>query len=193
MTSWATDELREINLGDERLNRRYISILDACDEHCTESLPIAMGSDAACKGLYRLFANDKVTAARLLKPHQYQTRERARTAGFVLLIQDTTSCDLTAKTQMTGLGRLENDHCRGLFVHSTLAMSLDGVPLGVLDQYRWARELGPRNDPRPRSEIPTDKKKASAGLTASHGANGSSRRPSPRSPSQTGRRIFMIS
>ena len=86
MTSWATDELREINLGDERLNRRYISILDACDEHCTESLPIAMGSDAACKGLYRLFANDKVTAARLLKPHQYQTRERARTAGFVLLI-----------------------------------------------------------------------------------------------------------
>ena len=61
---------------------------------------------------------------------------------------------------MTGLGRLENDHCRGLFVHSTLAMSLDGVPLGVLDQYRWARELGPRNDPRPRSEIPTDEKES---------------------------------
>lgn len=160
MRTWAADELCEINLGDVRLNRRYITIVDACAEQVTASLPQAMGDAAACKGLYRLFAQKTVTPARLLKPHQVQTRKRARTAGWVLLIQDTTSVDFTTRKKMTGLGRLEHPQCRGVFVHSTLAVSVDGVPLGLLDLQCLVRDVSPPAKERPRGEIPTAEKES---------------------------------
>jgi hypothetical protein len=160
MATWAAEELREINLGDARLNQRYIAIVDGCTEHFAESLPTAMGDGAAYKGLLRLFANEDLSAARLLYPHQFQTRERARTAGWVLLIQDTTSCDFTTHKKMTGLGRLEHPLCRGVFLHSTLAVSVEGVPLGLLDLQCLVREPGTRTDDRPRGAIPTVEKES---------------------------------
>ena len=163
MTTWAAEELREINLGDARLNRRYIDIVEACAAHVGESLPIAMGSLAAYKALCRLFDDEAVSAVRMLRPHQYATRERARTAGWVLLIQDTTSCDFTSRPAMTGLGRMEHVGCRGLFVHSTLAVSVEGVPLGVLAMTWWARETAPQvhgTGGRARGNTPTAEKES---------------------------------
>jgi len=163
MTYWAADELREINLGDLRLNRRYIDIVDACAANIHESLPTAMGTPAACKGLYRLFDHDHVSASCLLKPHQFATRERARTAGWVLLIQDTTSYDFTSHKHMTDLGWMEHTGCRGLFVHSTLAVSVEGVPLGLLAFDSWTRETPKRETGtggRARGNTPTDEKES---------------------------------
>jgi hypothetical protein len=163
MTTWAADELREITLGDARLNRRYIDLVDACAAHVGESLPTATGSPAAYKALCRLFDDEAVSAARLLKPHQAATRARARTAGWVLLIQDTTSYDFTSRPAMTGLGRMEHVGCRGVFVHSTLAVSVDGVPLGVLAMTCWARETAPHahgTSGRARGNTPTAEKES---------------------------------
>ena len=169
MTTWAADELRELHLGDTRLDRRYIDIVDACAAHLDASLPTTLGSPAAYKGMQRLFAHEDVPAARLLKPHQAATRARARTAGWVLLIQDTTSYDFTRHPHMAGLGWLEHPGCRGVFVHATLAVSLEGVPLGVLALHSWVRTAAPHahgTSGRARGTTPTAAKESPRWLDA---------------------------
>jgi len=59
----------------------------------------------------------------------------------VLLIQDTTSFDFSHHAAAAGMGPMENEYCRGFFAHSTLGVSTDGVPLGLLGQQVWARLL----------------------------------------------------
>jgi hypothetical protein len=58
----------------------------------------------------------------------------------VLVVQDTTYLDWTAHTDTEGLGPLASASRQGLLAHSTLAMSEERVPLGVLAQQVWARD-----------------------------------------------------
>jgi hypothetical protein len=58
----------------------------------------------------------------------------------VLLVQDTVSFNFSHHPGKEGLGPLENAHTRGFLAHNTLAVSPDGVPLGLLDQAVWARD-----------------------------------------------------
>jgi hypothetical protein len=77
-----------------------------------------------------------------------QTVLRFNETEKVLLVQDTTSFNFSHHPATEGLGPLGNEHSRGFFAHSTLAVSEVGVPLGLLDQQVWARseaEVGKRH------------------------------------------------
>lgn len=67
------------------------------------------------------------------------TLERIGGATRVLLVEDTTSYNFSQHPATAGLGRLENEHCRGFLAHSTLAVSETGVPLGLVEQGVWTR------------------------------------------------------
>jgi hypothetical protein len=70
----------------------------------------------------------------------------------VLAVQDTTYLS-GQPTVALGLGPLERPTQRGLFVHSTLAVTTAGVPLGLLAQQVWARDpaqVGQRHQRRQR-------------------------------------------
>ncbi|MDZ8106424.1 MAG: hypothetical protein RM338_12510 [Nostoc sp. DedQUE12a] len=58
-----------------------------------------------------------------------------------MAIQDTTNIDLTAHPSTRGVGYLDHAKLSGLKVHSTFAASSNGVPLGIIEQDVWAREL----------------------------------------------------
>lgn len=57
----------------------------------------------------------------------------------VLLVQDTTSFNFSHHPASAGMGPLEHPSCRGFLAHTTLAVSGNGVPLGVLEQQVWTR------------------------------------------------------
>lgn len=57
---------------------------------------------------------------------------------MVLCVQDSTELDYTAQPGITGLGPLSYLRQHGLYVHPTLTVTPDGVPLGVLDVWMWA-------------------------------------------------------
>lgn len=57
---------------------------------------------------------------------------------LVLAIQDTTELDYSTRTSTQGLGYLRGTATKGL-LHSTLCVSDNGEPLGVLHQQMWAR------------------------------------------------------
>ncbi|MEX2501873.1 MAG: IS4 family transposase, partial [Trueperaceae bacterium] len=86
--------------------------------------------------------------------------------------QDTTALDFTAHPSMVGAGPLAHPAHTGLFVHSVLAATGDGVPLGLLHQHRWARDpeaVGLRHTRRQR---PTREKESQRWLDAQSATQG---------------------
>ena len=135
-------ELDGISLGDQRLNRRARRLLEKLGEKPTVSIPAACGGWDETRAAYRLFDHAKVTAERVLAPHIACTEARLRAHPRVLCIQDTTELDYSTKKAIAGLGPLNYESRWGLYLHPTLALTPDRVPLGLLDLYSWAREPG---------------------------------------------------
>jgi hypothetical protein len=77
----------------------------------------------------------------IIQVQREQTLARMRGMERVLLVQDTTSLNFSSHASVEGLGLLENGQSRGLFAHSTLAVSQTGVPLGLLEQQVWVRPV----------------------------------------------------
>ena len=76
----------------------------------------------------------------MLAPHWDCSIERMRGQPVVLCVQDSTELDYTAQPGIAGLGPLSYLRQHGLYVHPTLAVTPDGVPLGVLDAWLWTRD-----------------------------------------------------
>lgn len=94
------------------------------------------------RNAYNFFANERVTFAVVLEsPMTVVSRAlRERFAGTTVLnVQDTTEINLSHLNSMTGLGEIGNPKNRGLFLHPSLAVSPDGVPLGLLSAQVWDR------------------------------------------------------
>jgi Transposase DNA-binding len=124
----------------------------------TASIPGASEDWAEAKAIYRFWDNSKVSAIGILEGYQSQVQERIAQQKVVLSIQDTTDLSFVhhpSKTGAKGFGLLSGqDYLLGLKVHSTLAVSEHGVPLGILDQEVWARppeEKGKAKQRRQRS------------------------------------------
>lgn len=137
---WAEVEMAGADLGDKRLDRRLIRLLDRLGEAPAASIPSACQGWAEVQAAYRFLANDKVSWEGVLAPHWECTRERMREPSLVLCIQDTTELDFTSQPGIQGLGPLSYIAQHGMYIHPTLAVTGEGVPLGVLDAWMWARE-----------------------------------------------------
>ncbi|CAB3775025.1 hypothetical protein LMG29542_08407 [Paraburkholderia humisilvae] len=105
------------------------------------SLPQALSS-AELKAAYRFFDKAQVDTDGVLAPHIAQTPYRMEQIPVVLAIQDTTEFNLTHLPATDGLGRCTGGNERGFLMHSMLAVSPEGLPLGVLGIKTWARPEG---------------------------------------------------
>ena len=169
MSNWAADELGGADLGDRRLNRRLLRLVDALSAQPGASVPQAMGDWAATKGAYRFWDRDSVTAAAILAPHQAQSVARAADHERVIVVQDTTDLDFSAHPNTDGLGALDNQWVQGLKVHSALLVSLLGVPLGLVHQQVWARSGPIEKHRRERETAEKESQRWLDTLTASQG------------------------
>jgi hypothetical protein len=138
---WAQRVAAAAALPDQRLNSRLSAIIaDALDSPAA-SIPQATGGDAGqAKATYRFYQNPRVTSAHLNQGTALETAERCLEQPTILVVQDTTTLNFTALQRMAELGPIDSGHfARGMHVHSTLAMTVSGRVLGVLDQQYWAR------------------------------------------------------
>jgi hypothetical protein len=148
-------ELETIDLGDQRLNRRARRVLAKLGAQPQASIPRACGGWDETRAAYRLFDHPNVTAQQVLEPHYRCSEQRIRQHPVVLCVQDTSELDYTGKGDMEGLGPLNYETRRGLYLHPTLAVTPQRLCLGVLDAWSWAREpgsLGEDKGPRPIEE-----------------------------------------
>jgi hypothetical protein len=141
VASWAFLELVEAELGDWRLTNRLIRLVEAMAEQPEATIPQACGTSGA-KAAYRFFDNPCVDAGKILEPHVARTALRAAEHQVVLAPQDTTTLSLTHHPSTRGTGYItSNRKTRGLLLHSTMVLSPQGTPLGMVDQQIWARSL----------------------------------------------------
>ncbi len=149
-------ELEGIDLGDARLNRRARRLLERLGDKPMPSIPAACGGLRETRAAYRLFNHSAVTAEAVLAPHIERTIERMGAHPRVLCVQDTSELDYSGRPSMQGLGPLNLEVRRGLYLHPTLAVTPERLCLGLLDAYTWVREpghLGKDKDPnRPLEE-----------------------------------------
>lgn len=141
MDSWAKEELKYADLGDRRRNRRLVKIVSDLAAHPHASIPEACGNWAATQGCYDLWGNPRVKASEIRAAHQSSTLERIKNQPIVLAIQDTTEFNFTHHPNKKGMGYLDSSKSRGLKVHSTFCVSSAGMPLGLLNQEVWARDI----------------------------------------------------
>jgi hypothetical protein len=139
---WTKYELSEIALGDQRLNWRLLDSASKLSARPSVSINQACEDWADTKATYRLFANEKTTHEKILAPHQQRTKERMAGQTRCLVIQDTTLLDYSHHPSKAGMGPIgtTEQNLRGMVMHSALALTLQGLPLGVLSQQIWSRE-----------------------------------------------------
>src|SRR5262245_50040569 len=90
-SDWIDQELAGCQFMDERLGRRFRTLLEQISRSPGESLPLACQDWANTKAAYRFLDNDRVSEAQILAGHFQSTRERAAAAsGPILVLHDTT-------------------------------------------------------------------------------------------------------
>lgn len=159
-TDWAIDEFGAADLGDVRRTARLVSLARqlAKSPHC--SLPQSL-SKAQLKAAYRFFDNEEVDTDGILAAHIDQTLARVRQSPVVLAIQDTTEYNLSHLRATEGLGYTSDKHVRGFLMHSMLAMTPEGLPLGVLGMKTWTRDPEQFGKKRLRKTLPVAEKESS--------------------------------
>jgi hypothetical protein len=132
---WVAREFAGLELGDKRLGRRAQILMTQISQQPSASIPQACGRWGDIKAAYRFFDNDAVKPEQLLQPHRQATVGRMQSHSIVLAVQDTTSLNYSTHPRTEGLGPISNnaDKTIGLFVHGTLALTVAGQPLGLLD------------------------------------------------------------
>lgn len=144
--SWQK-EFSDLDLGDPRLTKRFLTVLNDLSLHPPASLyASSAGVPSKMKAAYRLMDHEKLEVENLWSHHQQKTMERINQHPVVLLISDTTVFNFENHPAVRGLGRIGKKlnglqtESQGLHCHNILAVTPKKLPLGILDQQIYARK-----------------------------------------------------
>lgn len=159
---WAEEELGGARLPDRRLNRRLLEIARDFYARPQAQIPQACQSRAKTKATYRFFKHPETTMDVLIEPHRQSSYRRIAAQRIVLCPQDTTSLNYSTHPATKDLGPIGSvpDRIIGLMVHDTMAFSVEGTPLGLLDVQCWARDAAEFGKKHARKQRPIEEKES---------------------------------
>lgn len=149
---WFDRETAGCSLADARLHKRLRTLLERMGNAMGESIPLACQDWANTKAAYRFFANERISEAEILEGHLQSTRDRFAAAdGPILILHDTTEFTYQ-RERGDQIGVMHQLNCGkdkyggrrlrtvcGLLMHSSLAVTLEGLPLGLAAVKFWTR------------------------------------------------------
>lgn len=141
MSQWVEEEFATAQTGDERLTRRLKLMIERMAASPLASIASAFRGWAEVTGAYRFLAHPRTEVQTVLEPHRDATLRRVQSHSRVLLLQDTSELDYTAKKALKGTGPLGETHRQGFFAHNQLVISPERLPLGV-----WGTEIYARDE-----------------------------------------------
>jgi len=171
---WAVEGFADIDLGDTRLNQRLVKLCNSFSEAPQSPINQACEDWAETKAAYRFFRNDNVDDRVVMNAHRLKTAQRAKGHKTVLAIQDTSYFVYTSHPKTEGLGRISMKKDKydakmftnGFVMHSCLAVTTEGTPIGLLDQQIFARKLNSNKRRKLADVIPIEKKESYRWLEA---------------------------
>lgn len=150
---WIDREIATCEFADVRLGKRFRNLLEQIGDAVGESIPMACQDWTNTKAAYRFFSNERVSEADILAGHFQATRDRfAATDGPILVLHDTTefsfqreSPDRIGITYNVNSGRDKAGRIRahtvcGILMHSSLVVTMHGLPLGLAAVKFWNRK-----------------------------------------------------
>jgi hypothetical protein len=148
--------------GDLRLDNRLAQLTEQMSSMSLANLPQILTDWASLKAGYRFVNNARVSHRGIIATEQQATVQRieADTDSMLLVVQDTTSFNFAGRAALEGLGVLEDNRTPGFFAHSTLAVSEQGVPLGLLGQQVWSRAQNLDRDKEAHKQKPITEKES---------------------------------
>ena len=150
---WAGQEFGSCDLGDDRLTDRLVKIVSAQAAQPQGSYAQASGGRRhELKAYYRFLNNERseLNLESILKSHRRQTVRRMKNERTALIVQDTTDLNLSTRSHCEGLGQIGTNQTgaksRGLRLHSSLALSQEGLPLGLVQLHGYAPQSAEGKD-----------------------------------------------
>lgn len=105
-----------------------------------------------------------MTPEQIIKSHREAVIKRGEECKSVLVVQDTTEVSYTSHRKVKGLGFINQSKQRGIKLHSCLAVSREGEPLGLLHQEGWSRKQR-KGKKEQRKKLPIAQKESYRWLT----------------------------
>jgi hypothetical protein len=145
-------ELAGCQFCDSRLGRRFRKFVRQLATRLGQTIPLACQDWTNTKAAYRFLSNSRVDERAILTGHFQATRQRfAAAEGPILVLHDTTEFSYTRESvQPIGIlhnafaGRGKDGRPRlhtvcGILMHSSLAVTAQGLPLGLAAIKFWTR------------------------------------------------------
>jgi hypothetical protein len=143
--NWVDAEFGNVDLGHEDRAQRLVRIATAkAQQPSAPYTECFAGNRHELKAYYRFINNkgEQVNPDSMLHGHRERTIGRMKKYKRVLAIQDTSDLDFSERLHCNGLGDIGKNQTgavsQGLKMHSTLAVSEKGLPLGVLKTQFYA-------------------------------------------------------
>ena len=140
------DEFCGAQVEDVRLGRRLIKLADRLGDAPSASIPGACNGRTETQAAYRFFDQARADRTRV----GLGVRSGAAHGAHRGLYGSAPGGAVPAGHDRAGfqrprhrrLGKLSYEAQRGMYVHPTYAVTLQRLPLGILDNWMWARPLG---------------------------------------------------
>jgi hypothetical protein len=150
---WIEQELAASALPDVRLEKRLRHVVEQLAKGVGRSIPWACQDWAAAKAAYRFFSNDRVSEEQIMAGHFLATRERIPSGEELFLVAHDTTEFSYKREDMAAVGLVSKGSVRkdaqgrpvyfttcGINLHSSLVVTLEGLPLGLTAVKFWSRK-----------------------------------------------------
>jgi hypothetical protein len=150
---WIEHELARCKFKDVRHGKRLQKLLEKLSDNIGGSIPWACQDWANTKAAYRFFSNARVGEQEILAGHFQATQDRlASTSALILMLHDTTEFTFHRKdSQPIGIlhkSCTQKDKRKrptfytvcGILMHSSLAITCEGLSLGLAAVKFWTRD-----------------------------------------------------
>lgn len=151
-SGWIEEETAGCKFKDKRHGKRFKNLLTQLWQGIGESVPFACQDWSNTKAAYRFFSNADISEKEILQGHFQSTQERfSKSKDPILVLQDTTTFSYQRdKPELIGITHLlhhgnlfaksqEHTQC-GIQMHSSLAVTTNGLPLGLAAIKFWTRK-----------------------------------------------------
>ena len=166
---WVETELSGSEFKDKRLGERFKKIVKAMSTGTGKTIPEVCAEWAMTKSTYRFLSNDRVEESEMLAGHFQQTRARIQQCeGPILILHDTTeftysreNADAIGYTRKLPASQRikavfgDNPKACGILMHASLAITPEGLPLGLTSSRFWTRQVFKNTNQMKRKVNPT--------------------------------------
>lgn len=134
----ALSEFNRMRLGDIRLDKRCIKIVEKIQSSPDKSFPNIFKDPGQLKAAYRFISSKNVDAEKIINPHHKLTFNRSAKCPLVLVLHDTTDFKFSPAF-VEGLGVIDPGNRSGFYAHLSFCIDGSGQPLGIARCYAWCR------------------------------------------------------